>query len=127
MDKKLQYFSGIFPDSSVCDLEFEIKKIVPSGENSYKQFVSEVRELCVGKKILNDVEEKIDFSSDDEVINFIKKESTHHFEVFDSQNDISVITFGARVYYGNIVGLSDDRKKMIKKGTIQTFFARIKV
>lgn len=128
MDKKLQYFSGAFPDSSICDLEFEVKMVIRSGDELYnKSFIAPIRELCSGKIFRNMIEDEFDFSKDEQVIEFMKKKCDHHFEVFDSSSDISVMTFKANVFYGNIRVLSDENKKMIKKGTIQTFFARINV
>ena len=128
MDKKLQYFSGAFPDSSTCDLEFEVKKIIRSGGELYnKSFIASIRELCVGKIFRNIIEDEFDFSKDEQVIKFMKEKCEQHYEVFDNSSDISVMCFKANVFYGNMRVLSDENKKMIKKGTIQTFFARINV
>ena len=126
MNNKLEYFSGAFPDASLCKITFAIKSPRESTETIIDDnIIKIIKSICIGKIIKNDFEHNLDFDSRNEVVDFIKKNSNHYFESFDSTRDAFCLDFTVELYYANVRQFSKELKKKIKSGYIQTFFTRI--
>ena len=92
-----------------------------------KCLIEKIKKISVGKKVKNEIENVVDFSSRNSIMNYFKKKlKILEVKPLDDNTDVACVLFETEIYYANKSQIIEDLDE-VERLVLKSFFLEVEI